>query len=67
MEPHSKPPDTTPAGARPAATSTPPHKVRPRARRPDVVGAPEAIQLSQTVALRDSGLDLPDVESLKIA
>jgi hypothetical protein len=31
------------------------------------VGAPEAMQLSQTVALRDSGLDLPDVESPKIA
>jgi hypothetical protein len=31
------------------------------------VGAPEAIQLSQTAALQDSGFDLPDVESPKIA
>jgi predicted amidohydrolase YtcJ len=56
-----------PAGTRPAATSTPPHRVRPRARRPDPVRAPEAIQLSQTAALHDSGFDLPDVESPKIA
>jgi hypothetical protein len=27
------------------------------------VGAPEALPLSQALALRDSGLDLPDVQA----